>query len=208
MLKKLVERKEKIKHSQKLQRERGEGTNDIEAVNNTEVVTSRPSIPNKAPRQRKGREESVIDCGILRKISAKEKGAMDIKELVKNEDPCDGMFECKVCFQTFASAGPLTAHNRKHYNDIIINKSTRMDCPWSGCNYANTQEKLFKHIRSVHTKEDLFPCSHCNKRFYTIESKRNHEKKHMRQDDWKQCELCERFFNVQRGACRFCRRSK
>ena len=205
MLKKLEERKHKIKHSLKLLRERGKSNENIEAVNNAEVIISRPSISYEAPRSRKGRENSVIDCGISRKISAKEKDAMDIRELAKDEDPCDDMFECEVCLQTFASAGPLAAHTRKHYNDIIINKSTRMECPWRECDYANTQEKLTKHLRSVHTKEDIFPCQYCNMRFYSIEVKRNHEKKHMRQEELKQCESCRRFYKVQRGACSFCR---
>ena len=205
MLQKLEESRDKIKRSLKLIREREKLKVNIEAVNNSEVIISRPPISYEAPRSKNGRESSVIDCGIIRKISAKEKGAVDIRELVKNEDPCEETFECEVCQRTFASAGPLAAHTRKHYNDIIFNKSTRMERPQRGCDYANTQVKLTKHPRSVHTKEDLFPCLHCNMRFHTIEAKRNHEKKHMREEELKQCESCRRFFKVQQGACRFCR---
>merc|ERR1712179_634824 len=58
--------------------------------------------------------ESVIDCGMIRKVSAKEEGVMVMRELMKEENPCDNTFECNFCPKVFTSAGPLTAHLLNH----------------------------------------------------------------------------------------------
>ena len=161
-------------------------------------------LPSSSKSVRSNLNESVIDCGIIRKVSAKEKDAMVIKELLKEEDPCDEMFECNFCTKVFASAGPLTAHLVNHCrgND----KNQKLDCPWPLCSFANTHQNMTKHIRSKHTKEELFMCVHCPKKFHTMDTKLVHEKKHTKQDEWDYCDNCLKFFKTARGNCSFCQR--
>ena len=130
---------------------------------------------------------------------------MVIKELLKEEDPCDDTFECNVCQKVFSSAGPLTAHLVKH--TCGNNKPQRLYCPWPRCSFSNTHHILTKHIRSKHTKEELFRCVHCPKKFHTMESKQVHEKKHTQQNEWEYCDNCLKFFKAARGSCSFCKRS-
>merc|ERR1712179_570559 len=117
--------------------------------------------------------ESVIDCGMIRKVSAKEEGVMVMRELMKEENPCDNTFECNFCPKVFTSAGPLTAHLLNHTSGN--NKHQRLDCPWPACSYANTHQNLTKHIRSKHTKEELFRCVQCPKKFHSMDTKLTHE---------------------------------
>jgi len=190
-----------------LVKETNDHTNVVIQENNSEASASLSSELSRNSQSRKRKlDESVIDCGILCTISNKEKNMMDVKKLIKEENPCSDMFECSFCSKAFASAGPLTAHLQKHYKKIS-KKPTRLDCPWPECNFVNTQENLTKHIRSKHTKEELFSCSFCVKRFCTVDAKMAHERKHTRRDLWEQCEDCLRFFSVAKAACSFCQRS-
>jgi len=148
--------------------------------------------------------ESVIDCGMIRKVSAKEEGVMVMRELMKEENPCDDTFECNFCPKVFTSAGPLTAHLLNHTSGN--NKHQRLDCPWPACSYANTHQNLTKHIRSIHTKEELFRCVQCPKKFHTMDTKLIHEKKHWQQNEWDQCDHCLRFYKSVRGSCSFCQK--
>jgi len=143
--------------------------------------------------------ESVIDLGMIRNISAKEEGVMVMKELVKEENPCEDTFECNFCSKVFTSAGPLTAHLQNHNGG-----NKRLDCPWPACSYVNTPQNLTKHMRSKHTKEELFRCVQCPKKFHSMDTKLNHEKKHWQQNEWDQCNNCLRFYKWVRGSCSFC----
>jgi len=145
--------------------------------------------------------ESVIDCGMVRKVSAKEEGLMVMKELLKEENPCDDTYECSFCAKVFTSAGPLTAHLLNHTSG---NRNQRLDCPWPACSFSHTDQNLTKHIRSKHTKEQLFRCVQCPKKFHTMETKLVHEKKHWQQNEWDQCHHCLRFYKWVRGGCSFC----
>ena len=142
---------------------------------------------------------------MIRNISAREKDAMVLKELLKEEDPSDNTFECNFCSKVFSSAGPLTAHLQNHASGN--NKNQRLDCPWPRCSFSNTHHILTKHIRSKHTKEELFRCVHCPKKFHTMDAKQFHEKKHTQQNEWDYCDHCLRFFKAARGSCSFCQRN-
>lgn len=147
--------------------------------------------------------ESVIDCGMIRKVSAKEEGVMVMKELIKEENPCDDTFDCNFCPKVFTSAGPLTAHLLNHSSG---NKHQRLECPWPDCSFANTHQNLTRHIRSKHTKEELFRCVQCPKKFHTMDTKLIHEKKHWQQSEWDHCDNCLRFYKSVRGSCSYCQK--
>ena len=138
---------------------------------------------------------------MIRKVSAKEEGVMVMKELVKEENPCEDTFECNFCSKVFTSAGPLTAHLQNHTSG-----NKRLDCPWPACSYANTPQNLTKHMRSKHTKEELFRCVQCPKKFHSMDTKLTHEKKHWQQNEWDQCNHCLRFYKWVRGSCSFCQK--
>jgi len=148
-------------------------------------------------------DESVIDCGMMRKVSAKEMDAMEISYLKKEEEPCKDTFECNYCDKSFTSAGPLAAHLMKHTDG---SKNTRLDCPWSYCAFSNTLRNLIKHMRSKHTKEELFKCGYCPAKFHTMDAKEGHVKKHRQSNMWQQCGDCLRFYQVARGSCTFCKK--
>jgi len=152
--------------------------------------------------QKRKLDESVIECGLMKKVSTKERDAMEISLLMKEEEPCEDTFECNYCEKSFASAGPLSAHLLKHTNG---SKNTRLDCPWPYCTYSNTQRILIKHMRSKHTKEELFKCGNCPAKFHTMEAKGSHVKKHKQSDMWQQCGDCLRFYQMARGSCVFCK---
>ena len=153
--------------------------------------------------------ESVLDCGeIVKKIPAKEKEAMVPKVLKVEESPSEYPFDCSFasCSRSFTSAAPLASHLEKHYST----KQAKFDCPFPNCQFANTQEHLTKHMRSKHTKEQMFTCDHCSSKFHTMDAKVGHEKKHRQQDVWGQCdrEDCLRFYQLARGHCRLCAKTK
>ena len=158
---------------------------------------------SSSKRVKRNLDESVIDCGMVMKVSEREKDAMDMKELLKEEDPGDETFDCNFCSKVFTSAGPLTAHLVNHSSG---NKREKLDCPWSLCNFSNSHQNLTKHIRSKHTKEELFRCVYCPKKFHTMDAKQTHEKKHTQQNEWEYCEHCLKFFKAIRGGCSFCQR--
>merc|ERR1719317_343101 len=146
-------------------------------------VRSRDNVsPSPSQRLKRNLNESVVECGMISHVSAREKEAMVLKELLKEEDPSDNTFECNFCSKVFSSAGPLTAHLQNHASGN--DKNQRLDCPWPRCSFSNTHHILTKHIRSKHTKEELFRCVHCPKKFHTMESKQVHEKKHTQQNEW------------------------
>ena len=89
-------------------------------------------LPSSSKRLKRNLDESVIDCGMIRKVSVREKNAMVIKELLKEEDPSDDTFECNFCTKVFTSAGPLTAHLANHSSG---NKCQKLDCPWPECSF-------------------------------------------------------------------------
>ena len=150
--------------------------------------------------------EAVIDCDeIMKKIPAKEKEAMVPKVLKVDEEASEQTYDCGFanCRRgSFSSAATLMAHLEKHY----AQNQGKFDCPFTGCQFVNTQEQLTKHMRSKHTKEQLFICKHCSVKFCTMLAKEMHEKKHGQQDVWDQCKGCLRFYQVVRGSCRFCRK--
>jgi len=145
--------------------------------------------------------ESVVDCGLIRKkISLKEKEAI-VPKVLKIEEPSPpNPHECNFCGKSFTSAAPLASHLVKHYTQF----EEKLDCPFPTCNFAATQENLIKHMRSKHTKEQLFSCYHCNIKFYTMDAKVAHEKKHGQPEVWAQCDqpACLMFYQVARGNCR------
>jgi len=159
-----------------------------------------PSRSPISPRKRK-LNESVVDCGLIKKkISLKEKDAM-IPKVLKIEEPSPpNPHECNFCGKSFTSAAPLASHLVKHYTQF----GEKYDCPFPTCNFAATQENLTKHMRSKHTKEQLFSCSHCTIKFYTMDAKVGHEKKHDQPAVWAQCDqqACRMFYQVARGNCR------
>jgi len=148
-------------------------------------------------------DESVVDCGVLRGISKREEEFVVLKKLKKEENPCDDSFECSFCSRSFGSAGPLAAHLVRHYSS---DNQKRLDCPWPGCSFVSARPNLTKHMRSKHTKEELFQCTVCLKKFRTMDMKIIHEKKHKQQDEWGHCRTCLRFFKVKRGGCSFCQK--
>jgi len=159
-----------------------------------------PSRSPISPRKRK-LNESVVDCGLIKKkISLREKDAM-VPKVLKIEEPSPpNPHECNFCGKSFTSAAPLASHLVKHYTQF----GEKFDCPFPTCNFAATQENLTKHMRSKHTKEQLFSCSHCTIRFYTMDAKVGHEKKHDQPAVWAQCDqpACRMFYQVARGNCR------
>jgi len=162
-----------------------------------EAGSSRSPI---SPRKRM-LNESVLDCGLIKKkISLKEKDAM-VPKVLKIEEPSPpNPHECNFCGKSFTSAAPLASHLVKHYTQF----AEKFDCPFPTCNFAATQENLTKHMRSKHTKEQMFSCSHCTIKFYTMDAKMSHEKKHGQPAVWAQCDqpACLMFYQVARGSCR------
>ena len=148
--------------------------------------------------------ESVIDCEeIMNKVPAKEKDAMVPKVLKVEEEASEQTYDCGFanCRRgSFSSAATLMAHLEKHY----AQNQGKFDCPFTGCQFVNTQEQLTKHMRSRHNKEQLFTCAHCSVKFSTMLAKVMHEKKHGQQQMWDQCKGCLRFYQVARGSCRYC----
>jgi len=162
-----------------------------------EAGSSRSSI---SPRKRK-LNESVLDCGLIKKkIGLKEKAAM-VPRVLKVEEPSPpNPHECNFCGKSFTSAAPLASHLVKHYTQF----EEKFDCPFPTCNFVATQENLIKHMRSKHTKEQMFSCSYCTIKFYTMDAKVGHERKHGQPTVWAQCDqlACLMFYQVARGSCR------
>jgi len=145
--------------------------------------------------------QSVEDCGLIKKkISLKEKEAMVPKVLKVEEPSPPNPHECNFCGKSFTSAAPLASHLVKHYPTA----EEKLDCPFPTCSFSATQENLIKHMRSKHTKEQIFSCDHCTIKFYTMEAKMAHEKKHGQPDIWAQCDkaACLMFYQVVKGNCR------
>jgi len=144
--------------------------------------------------------ESVLDCGeIVKKIPTREREAMVPIVLKVEEPPCEYPYECSFsgCGRFFTSAASLASHLGKHYPA----NQAKIDCPFPHCQFTNTQEHLTKHMRSKHTKEQIFNCEQCSSKFHTMEAKVAHEKKHNQQDVWGQCdkEDCLRFYKLAKG---------
>jgi len=144
--------------------------------------------------------ESVLDCGeIVKKIPTKEREAMVPIVLKVEEPPCEYPYECSFsgCGRFFTSAASLASHLGKHYPA----NQAKFDCPFPNCQFTNTQEHLTKHMRSKHTKEQIFNCEQCSSKFHTMEAKVAHEKKHNQQHVWGQCdkEDCLRFYKLAKG---------
>jgi len=144
--------------------------------------------------------ESVLDCGeIVKKIPTKEKEAMVPIVLKVEESPCEFPHECSFadCRRVLTNAASLATHLGKHY----ATNQAKIDCPFPSCQFTNTQEHLTKHMRSKHTKEQIFTCDNCSTKFHTMDAKVAHERKHGQQDIWGQCEKedCLRFYQLTKG---------
>eukprot|EP00092_Neocalanus_flemingeri_P055366 GFUD01065412.1.p1 GENE.GFUD01065412.1~~GFUD01065412.1.p1 ORF type:complete len:248 (-),score=63.12 GFUD01065412.1:30-677(-) len=145
--------------------------------------------------------ESVVECVFKpKKISSMEKEAMTTKVIKTEANSPPNPYECCFCPKSFTSAAPLVIHMEKHYakNQVMF------DCPFSICSFSANKEYLTKHVRSKHTKEQLFICSSCPTRFHTMLAKVSHQKKHSQPALWAQCgkATCLRFYQVARGCCR------
>jgi len=160
-----------------------------------------PSSSNPISARKRKLNESVLDCGLIKKkISIKEKESI-VPKVLKIEEPSPpNPHECNFCGKSFTTAAPLVTHLVKHYPQF----EDKFDCPFPTCNFAAAQENLTKHMRSKHTKEQLFSCYHCTIKFHTMDAKIAHEKKHRLPDVWAQCDqpACLMFYQVARGSCR------
>ena len=160
-----------------------------------------PSSSSQISPSKRKLNESVEDCGLIKKkISLKERDAMVLKVLKLEEPSPPNPHECNFCGKSFTSAAPLASHLVKHYNK----PEDKLDCPFPTCNFTAIQENLIKHMRSKHTKEQMFSCHHCTIKFYTMDAKMAHEKKHDQPAIWAQCSkpACLMFYQVARGNCR------
>jgi len=160
-----------------------------------------PISSNPISARKRKLNESVLDCGLIKKkISVKEKESI-VPKVLKIEEPSPpNPHECNFCGKSFTTAAPLATHLVRHYPEF----QDKLDCPFPTCNFAAAQENLTKHMRSKHTKEQLFSCYHCTIKFHTMDAKIAHEKKHRLPDVWAQCDqpACRMFYQVARGSCR------
>ena len=170
------------------------------------ATTSRGAGPRSSKSRfdcKRKLNESVLDCGqILKTISAKEKESMVPKVLKTEEVSPPNPYDCNFagCHRSFTSAAPLVIHLGKHYSEAV----EKFDCPFPAHKFVASQLNLTKHMRSKHTKEQLFGCSFCPIKFHTMTAKMTHEKKHSNAGVWAQCdkEACFRFYQVVKGNCR------
>ena len=66
-------------------------------------------------------------------------------------------------------------------------------CPFSFCSFSAVSEiDVLRHGRSIHTKEELFPCSYCDQNFSSYKVVMAHEKKH-EDITKKRCQECKSF---------------
>eukprot|EP00092_Neocalanus_flemingeri_P033279 GFUD01036191.1.p1 GENE.GFUD01036191.1~~GFUD01036191.1.p1 ORF type:complete len:416 (-),score=134.68 GFUD01036191.1:26-1273(-) len=145
--------------------------------------------------------ESVVDCVFKpKKISSRERNAMTTIAIKVEEDSPPNQFVCNICPKSFTCAAPLVIHIQKHYPEA----QEKLDCPFSTCGVSANKVNLIKHLRSKHTKEQLFLCSFCPTKFPTMPAKLYHEKKHTQPTVWAQCgkAACLRFYQVVKGCCR------
>jgi len=101
-------------------------------------------------------------------------------------------FACDNCGKTFSNAATLLVHAEKHGQTKGKRKCIL-------CNFSGERTNLLTHIRSVHTKEKLFECSVCLKRFSTCGQKNNHEMRHAASHPEKmfECSVCmKKFFSL------------
>jgi len=159
------------------------------------VVTARRSLL----------DESVLDCGkIVKKIPTRELAAITPKKLKVEEDHPEAELVCNFvyCERTFTCASSLVSHLKYHYAQDQV----KIDCPYPGCGFSNTTEKLTTHMRARHTGEKLFSCQFCPTEFHTMGAQVTHEKKHSKKDLWAQCvkQHCRKFYQVAKGNCRSC----
>jgi len=169
----------------------------VATSSNSSAARSSCSTRSKSAQKRK-LNESVIDCEvILKKISEKEKAAMVTKVLKVEECSPPNPYVCNFCDRGFTSAAPLVSHLKKH------TRSKEVDCPFQSCRFtAVSQEILTTHVRSKHTKEMIFKCCSCPRKFITMCAKTSHERRHS-QPGWSQCKLakCLRFYQDVNGGC-------
>jgi len=145
-------------------------------------------------------DESTVDIDvILERTVSKEKEAMASKVLKLEEPSPPNHHECNFCKKSFTSAAPLVSHLEKHYTK---SGKFKFDCPFPTCMFAANSLNLTNHMRSTHTKEQLFICSSCPIKFYTRNALVAHEKKHSNPTVWGQCKKCRRFYQVIKGSCR------
>ena len=139
--------------------------------------------------------ESVIDCGyVLKKAIMKEKQVINSK-ILKTEAHPPNLFACNYCPKSFTSAAPLAAHLTNHTVGDV------MDCPFPMCTWhSHDQQKLTQHMRSKHTKEQLFNCYSCEAKFSTFNAKTAHERNHTDQR-LEQCGRCQKFYQMSKN-CR------
>jgi len=160
-----------------------------------------PSSSTPILARKRKLNESVLDCGLIKKkISIKEKESI-VPKVLKIEEPSPpNPHECNFCGKSFTTAAPLATHLVKHYPQ----SPDKLDCPFPTCSFAAAQGNLIKHMRSRHTKEQLFSCFYCTIKFHTMDAKIAHEKKHRLPDVWAQCDqpACRMFYQVARGSCR------
>jgi len=162
------------------------------------AVTSQ--APSPLTHEKGGQIQSTVDIDvILERTVSKEKEAMASKVLKLEEPSPPNHHECNFCKKSFTSAAPLVSHLEKHYTK---SGKFKFDCPFPTCMFAANSLNLTNHMRSTHTKEQLFICSSCPIKFYTRNALVAHEKKHSNPTVWGQCKKCRRFYQVIKGSCR------
>jgi len=168
------------------------------------VAAAGPSVPKSGFSTKRRLNESVLDCGkIIKKIPSTEIEAMAPKKLKAEEESPDSAHQCnfEYCQRSFTAASPMVSHLENHYDQ----NQAKIDCPFPSCQFANSREILTRHIRSKHTKEQMFTCVFCPAKFHTMAAKVGHEKKH-NQLEVSQCDNqdCLKFYKVAMGGCRKC----
>lgn len=82
-------------------------------------------------------------------------------------------FCCKYCTLTFVRKSLLAHHLASKHGNKSHGRLKSYKCSFASCSRSfTTQANLNRHINCIHTKQDVFKCNKCPKRFY-------------RQDYWK-----------------------
>jgi len=163
----------------------------------------KPSTSSSNNRKRPHSEDDWVEilAEKRRRMGAREMEKMvPIQYKVEIEVEDYPSYSCSQCRRHFSSAATLVSHLEKHFSGAI------MPCPFPRCTYSSKEvEVLTRHVRSKHTGEKLFHCSHCPLKLPSYSALLHHERNHTL-PEMDLCLKCHRFFKRIGPGCRFCRK--
>jgi hypothetical protein len=147
---------------------------DLESESESETETPVPKVIERK-------------CKVCSKVFTQQK---NYQRHMREHKNIKKFTRCSKCPKIFSCAAALMVHMEIHKKKSMANNNKKCGV----CEYSSTQRvRVLRHMRTKHTKEQIFSCSSCSQKFFSHSALEYHEKKH-KDGSKKYCETCLKFY--------------